>query len=207
MTEITRVPLKPVAKGSLTKLWLGVIIAIAIGAGLAVSAADITWGNVEVIEVVEASEPGGKGGKLTIETLVEGTGPVAEVGQIAFTKYRGYLAEGGKQFDEYQPIPWPAEGVFPEGIPFIIEEGATVEGFFKGLQRVQKGGEYKLSIPASMGYGNNPPPQSDIPPGADLVFELEIVEIMDRERYEEGMAIHQQAFIASQGGPPPGLGQ
>ena len=104
MTEITRVPLKPLEKGSLTKLWLGVIVAIALGAGLAVAAADINWGNVEVIEVVEASEPGGKAGKLTIETLEEGTGPFAEIGQVAFTKYKGTLAEGGTQFDEYQPI-------------------------------------------------------------------------------------------------------
>ncbi|PKP63167.1 MAG: peptidylprolyl isomerase, partial [Alphaproteobacteria bacterium HGW-Alphaproteobacteria-9] len=27
MTEITRVPIKPVAKGSLTKLWIGVVLA------------------------------------------------------------------------------------------------------------------------------------------------------------------------------------
>ena len=30
MTEITRVPLHPIAKGSLTKLWLGIIAVILI---------------------------------------------------------------------------------------------------------------------------------------------------------------------------------
>ena len=35
MTEVTRVPLQPVAKGSLTKLWIGVIVAALIGVGLA----------------------------------------------------------------------------------------------------------------------------------------------------------------------------
>ena len=35
MTEIHRVPLLPIAKGSLTKLWLGVLIALLIGAGIA----------------------------------------------------------------------------------------------------------------------------------------------------------------------------
>ena len=28
MTEMTRVPLQPIKKGSLTKLWLGVVVAI-----------------------------------------------------------------------------------------------------------------------------------------------------------------------------------
>jgi hypothetical protein len=35
MTEITRVPIKPVAKGSLTKLWIGVALAMLVGGGLA----------------------------------------------------------------------------------------------------------------------------------------------------------------------------
>ena len=128
MTEITRVPLKPVAKGSLTKLWLGVAGAVAIGAGLAVAAAPIEWGDVKVIETVAATQPGGEAQKLTIETLVEGTGDFAQEGQVVFVNYKGFL-EDGTQFDESQPIPWPAPGVFPaEGTPFPIEAGATVEG-------------------------------------------------------------------------------
>jgi FKBP-type peptidyl-prolyl cis-trans isomerase FkpA len=35
MSEITRVPLQPVAKGSLAKVWLGVIVAVLVGIGLA----------------------------------------------------------------------------------------------------------------------------------------------------------------------------
>ena len=35
MTEITRVPLQPIAKGALTKLWLGVVAAALAAAGVA----------------------------------------------------------------------------------------------------------------------------------------------------------------------------
>ncbi len=35
MTEVTRVPIQPIAKGSLTKIWVGVIIAVLLGASLA----------------------------------------------------------------------------------------------------------------------------------------------------------------------------
>lgn len=208
MTEITRVPLKPVTKGSLTKLWLGVGGAVVIGAALAVGAAPIEWGNVEVIETVPASAPDGKPQRLTIETLTEGSGPIAQEGQVVFVNYKGFL-EDGTQFDESQPIPWPAPGVFPaEGTPFPIEAGATVDGFFKGLQRVQKGGTYKLNIPSSLGYGDDPRPGSPIPPGANLVFELEVIEIIDQTQFEEGMAINQQAFEANRPAPPAGvLGQ
>ncbi len=207
MTEITRVPLKPVAKGSLPKLWLGVAATIAAGAGLAVAAAPIEWGDVRVIETVEASEPGGKVGKLTIETLVAGAGPKATEGQVVFVNYKGFL-EDGTQFDASEPIPWPAPGVFPEeGTPFPIEQGATVEGFFKGLQEVQKGGTYKLNIPSSMGYGDQPRPGSPIPPGADLTFELEVVDILDQTAFDEGMAINQEAFEKNRPAPPAGAPQ
>ena len=61
MTEITRVPLQPIAKGSLTKLWLGVIVAILIGGGLA-------W----------AAMPKG----LDVEVITEGTGPSPQIGDV-----------------------------------------------------------------------------------------------------------------------------
>ncbi|PIW56167.1 MAG: peptidylprolyl isomerase, partial [Sphingomonadales bacterium CG12_big_fil_rev_8_21_14_0_65_65_10] len=34
MTEVTRVPLQPIAKGSLLKLWIGIAIAVLAAAGL-----------------------------------------------------------------------------------------------------------------------------------------------------------------------------
>ena len=41
MTEITRVPLQPIKKGSLTKLWVGVLLAVLVAAqASAVSAID-----------------------------------------------------------------------------------------------------------------------------------------------------------------------
>jgi FKBP-type peptidyl-prolyl cis-trans isomerase FkpA len=172
-----------------------------------VAASPIEWGDVEVIETVAAGEAGGEAGKLTIETLVEGSGPMAQEGQVVFVDYKGFL-EDGTQFDQSEPIPWPAPGVFPEeGTPFPIEAGATVEGFFKGLQKVQKGGTYKLSIPSALGYGDQPRPGSPIPPGADLVFELKVIDIVDQAQFEEGMAINQKAFEAANPAPPPGLGQ
>ncbi len=187
MTEVTRVPIQPIAKGSLTKLWLGVIVAVLLGGGLAWAALPKTF---------------------SIETLVAGEGESPEIGDMAFVKYTGKLAATGEVFDEYQDIPLPIEGIFPEGSPFPVEEDATIDGFFLGLQQMQKGGKYELYIPAEDGYGaeERTDPQTGevrIPANSDLIFEVELVDFMSREEFDRNLAILQQA-IQQQG--PGGLG-
>lgn len=186
MTEVTRVPIRPVAKGSLTKIWLGVIIAVLIGAGLA-------W----------AAVPKG----FTIDTLVAGEGPNPQEGDMVFVKYKGSLAATGEVFDESQDIALPVEGVFPEGSPFPIEKDATIDGFYQGLQQMQKGGKYKLYIPSDMAYGAEPPQGAPIPPNADLEFEIEVVDFMNREVFDRNLSILQRAMESQMGpGGPGGLG-
>lgn len=186
MTEVTRVPIQPVAKGSLTKIWLGVIIAILLGAGLA-------W----------AAVPKG----FSVDTLVAGEGPNPQEGDMVFVRYKGMLASTGEVFDESQDIPLPVQGVFPEGSPFPVEADATIEGFYLGLQQMQKGGKYELYIPAEMAYGDAPPPGAPIPPGADLKFEVEVVDFMTREMFDRNLSILQRAMQSQMGaGGPEGAG-
>ena len=176
MTEITRVPLKPVGKGALAKLWIGIALAVAVALGLAYG----------------CSPQAGYG----VTTVKEGSGPVAKVGDIVFAEYVGKL-DDGTEFDRSQPLPFETD-IFPDGVPFPVEEGATVPGFFEGLQEVQTGGEYVLKIPADKAYGDEPPPGSPVPPGADLTFDLKVNEIMSQEQFQQRM----QQLIASQ--QPPG---
>jgi FKBP-type peptidyl-prolyl cis-trans isomerase FkpA len=183
MTEITRVPIKPVAKGSLTKIWIGVILAVLVGAGLA-------W----------AAVPRG----LSLDTEVAGKGPTPAKGEVVFIKYKGKLAADGTVFDESREIPLPVEGLFPEGTPFPLEDGATIPGFFEGLQQMQEGGKYSLFIPADKAYGAVPPPGSPIPPNADLIFEIEVIDILSRATFDRNLAILQQTMQAQQGAGPNG---
>jgi len=180
MTEITRVPIQPVAKGSLTKLWLGVVIAILLGAGLA-------WTAIP------------KG--LSIETVVAGEGPSPTATDWVFVRYKGMLADTGEVFDETQDIPIPVEGIFPEGTPLPLDR--MLPGFTAGLTQMQKGGEYVLYIPADQAYGAEPPPNAPIPPDADLIFEIELVDFMSNEEFERKANIIQQVLQA--GGPPEGV--
>jgi FKBP-type peptidyl-prolyl cis-trans isomerase FkpA len=178
MTEITRVPIQPVAKGSLTKLWIGVILAVLVGAGLA-------W----------AAIPRG----FSVDTEVAGTGPTPKIGEVVWVKYKGKLAADGTVFDESRDIPLPVQGLFPEGSPFPLEEGATIPGFFNGLQQMQKGGKYTLFIPADQAYGASPPQGSPIPANADLEFEIEVIDIMSRETFDQNLKVLQQAMQAQMG--------
>lgn len=91
MTEITRVPLQPIAKGSLGKLWVGV-------AAAALAAAGIAW----------AALPA----SVQVDTVVAGKGASPTMADVALINYKGTLPDG-KVFDQAQYTPMPLEGVVP----------------------------------------------------------------------------------------------
>ncbi len=178
MTEITRVPLQPIAKGSLTKLWLGVLAAILLGAGIA-------W----------ASMPAG----VKVDTITEGSGPSPTASDVVFIKYVGKLADG-TEFDRSRELPFPTNGIIPDGMPMQVS--GVVPGFSEGLQKMQKGGKYVLHIPAEKGYGATPPQGAPIPPNADLVFDVELVDFMSEEDAQRRFQVLQQMMQAQQGEQP-----
>ena len=75
--------------------------------------------------------------------------------------YIGYLAATGEVFDQGMGIEFPVSGVIP--------------GFSQGLQTMGKGGISRLCIPAALGYGAKA--TGPIPANADLVFQVELVDI------------------------------
>jgi len=183
MTEVTRVPLQPIAKGSLLKLWLGVIIAVLIAAGIA-------W----------AAMP--KGLSVTTITAGEGTNPTAE--DVVFVEYVGTL-DNGDEFDRSPPrmqLPPEIAPLIPEGVPMPLE--SVVAGFAEGLMQTREGGVYTIEIPADMAYGDEPPPGSDIPAGADLNFQVTVHKVMSRAEFEQlagqVQMLMMQAQMEAQGG-------
>lgn len=107
MSEITRVPLQPVARGSLTKIWLGVILAVLIGSGVAY-----------------ATRYEG----VTIETVKAGTGGSPTRADVALINYVGRLASG-KEFDRGERAVLPLDTVIPgfaEGLAKMQKGGKYV---------------------------------------------------------------------------------
>lgn len=189
MTEITRVPLQPIAKGSLAKLWLGVALAVLLAAGLA-------W----------AAMPKG----VDVDVVAEGTGPSPSAEDVIFVRYTGRLADG-TVFDQSQDVPLPIEGLLPKGSPLPLSR--MIPGFAEGAVQMKKGGKYTLFIPADKGYGaqgqSDPQGNQVIPPNSDLIFEVELVDFMSEADFQRRIQVLQQAMqmqqgqMGGQGAPPP----
>jgi FKBP-type peptidyl-prolyl cis-trans isomerase FkpA len=179
MTEITRVPIQPIARGSLTKLWLGVAAAIALAAGLA-------W----------AALPKG----VDVDVVAEGTGASPTRDDVVFIRYTGKLADG-TVFDQSQDVNLPIEGLLPEGSPLPLSR--MIPGFAEGVTQMKKGGRYTLFIPGEKAYGAEG--QADqqgkqvIPPNADLTFDIELIDFMSEADFQRRIQVLQQAMQMQQG--------
>ncbi len=80
--------------------------------------------------------------------------------------YRGTLINDevfDSSYDRGEPVTFPLNRVIP--------------GWTEGLQLMTVGSKYQFFIPAELGYGNSPPSGSNIPPGAVLIFEVELLDI------------------------------
>jgi len=91
MTEITRVPLQPIAKGALAKVWIGI-------AAVALAAGGIAWASMPL--------------QAKVETITPGKGPSPTADDVALINYVGRLPDGTK-FDEGKQSVMPLSGVVP----------------------------------------------------------------------------------------------
>ncbi len=101
--------------------------------------------------------------------FVEGDGATPEAGQTVVVHYSGWLEDGT-----------PFDSSVERGQPFSFElgAGAVIAGWDEGLSTMQVGGKRQLVIPPELGYGEAGA-GGLIPPGATLIFEVELLEIQE----------------------------
>lgn len=104
---------------------------------------------------------------LVFETVKEGTGRSPKLTDKVRVLYKGRLADG-TVFDSTDN----------EG-PIEFDVNRLVKGFTEGLLLMREGGEYRLFIPASLGYGERGA-GGVIPPNAALDFEVTLIEIINQ---------------------------
>nr|WP_315402010.1 FKBP-type peptidyl-prolyl cis-trans isomerase [uncultured Duganella sp.] len=103
---------------------------------------------------------------------VTGTGKDAVAGATAVVHYTGWLYEPnspqqhGAQFDS-------SSGRSP--FSFQLGGGQVIKGWDEGVQGMKVGGKRTLIIPAAMGYGDSG--AGPIPPHANLIFEVELLDV------------------------------
>jgi FKBP-type peptidyl-prolyl cis-trans isomerase FkpA len=111
---------------------------------------------------------------LTMRVLQPGSGETAEPGQVAVVHYTGWLYDPespdnrGTKFDSSvdrgQPFEFPLGG------------GAVIEGWDRGVAGMQVGEVRELTIAPELAYGERGA-GGVIPPGATLVFEVELLDV------------------------------
>jgi len=128
-----------------------------------------------------AAEP--PGGGVTHEIVRPGNGVTRpRVGSLVTVHYVGTLRSSGKTFDTSRTA-----GKKP--ISFRIGEDQVIRGCEIGVLRMSLGERALLTIPSRLGYGDAGGGGGIVPPNADLVFDVELLEIEGRSvaaigRYE-----------------------
>lgn len=104
---------------------------------------------------------------LQYKELVVGNGATATSGALVSVHYTGWLSDGRK-FDSSLDRKQPFE--------FKLGAGNVIKGWDEGVAGMKVGGKRKLIIPPDLGYGSRGA-GGVIPPGATLVFEVELLGI------------------------------
>lgn len=105
---------------------------------------------------------------LVITDIIEGTGDVATVGQMAIVHYVGVSASTGEQFD----ASWDRD----EPLSFPLGAGYVIKGWDEGVVGMRVGGRRRLVIPAHLGYGDQGA-GGVIAPGETLLFVVDLLEL------------------------------
>lgn len=104
---------------------------------------------------------------LQYEVLQTGDGESPSLDSVVKTHYHGTLIDGtvfDSSVDRGQPVEFAVDQVIP--------------GWTEALQLMKVGDKWRLYVPAELGYGEYSPGPS-IPPNSTLVFDVELVEIVN----------------------------
>lgn len=110
------------------------------------------------------------GSGLQYQVLTEGKGAKPTADQTVRVHYKGELLDG-TTFDSS----------YDRGEPAVFALNQVAPGWAEGVQLMPVGSKYKLWIPSKLGYGEQGTPGGPIGPNATLVFEVELLDIVQPE--------------------------
>lgn len=115
-------------------------------------------------KTISTTEQTSQNSPVVKEDLVLGTGAEAKNGDTVSVNYKGTLTNG-KQFDSSYDRKEPFE--------FTLGSGEVIKGWDDGVVGMKVGGKRKLTIPPTLGYGDQA--NGDIPANSTLIFEVELL--------------------------------
>ena len=162
------------------------LVLIALAAGLSLLAAcqrgpdpKVLAANAEAGKaflVKNAAEPGVKVLPSGLQYAVARTGPADGVrplpGDQIKVHYEGKLLSG-EVFDSS----------YDRGVPAVMPLDGLIPGWVEALQLMRPGDEWRIFVPAELGYGDRG--GGPIPPGATLVFRIELIDVLPGPRHKQ----------------------
>ncbi|MEO6219034.1 MAG: FKBP-type peptidyl-prolyl cis-trans isomerase [Ginsengibacter sp.] len=107
-------------------------------------------------------------GGLQYEIIKTGTGAIPKSTDTVKADYAGTLIDGTEFDNSYK-----------RGEPITIPVTGVIQGWVQALQLMPVGSKWKLFIPSDLAYGENGAGGA-IPGGAALIFEIELLEIVNK---------------------------
>jgi len=113
--------------------------------------------------------------QLIVADVFAGIGRAAAPGMQLIVHYTGWLYDAaapggrGRQFDSSRGRGQP--------FAFVLGEGRVIAGWEQGCTGMQVGGRRRLIIPPELAYGESGVGDGLIPPGATLLFEIELLAV------------------------------
>ncbi len=108
---------------------------------------------------------------LQYKILTAGIGPKPAASDQVNCNYRGTLIDG-TEFDSS----------YKRGTPATFGVGQVIKGWTEALQLMPIGSKWQLFIPSSLAYGERGGPGGAIGPNEALIFEVELLSIMDKAK-------------------------
>ena len=146
------------------KIWLALILMTYFTNSFSI---EITTGDTKKME--------DKIQELVIQDTKVGEGRVAEKGLTISVHYTGWLLDATKNDKKGQKFDSSLDRREP--LNFVLGVGQVIKGWDDGFDGMKIGGSRTILIPSEMGYGSRGAGGA-IPPNADLIFEVELLEIL-----------------------------
>lgn len=105
---------------------------------------------------------------LQYQVLEEGEGAKPTAEDVVRVHYKGTLLDGTEFDSSYE-----------RGEPAMFALQQVVPGWQEGIALMPVGSKYRLWIPSDLAYGEMGTPNGEIGPNATLVFEVELLEIVE----------------------------
>ncbi|MDG2524359.1 FKBP-type peptidyl-prolyl cis-trans isomerase [Stenotrophomonas sp. HITSZ_GD] len=118
--------------------------------------------------------PGGRIAAFQAIDTQPGHGQLAQAGDQVTVHYTGWLYDERKA-DKHGPK-FDSSRDRDQAFTFPLGDGQVIRGWDEGVAGMREGGKRTLMIPPDYGYGARGA-GSVIPPGASLVFEVELLQV------------------------------